>query len=166
MFYVISVAGGGCFLRKTEKMKMPERWRALPRRALLVSILAQKLSKDVKTSCHDVTWRHMTSWCHNWCHTSSQNGSVQFIQVTPSKSPKITFINMVTLTFDLWPWPSNSSEIWWSLLCVQNVSSIGRTVQPAELKQTQKHTQTDATENITSLAIAGGGVRTNFGGGG
>ena len=45
-------------------MKMPERWRALPRRALFVSILAQKSSKGVKTSqwCHDVvSLRHMTT---------------------------------------------------------------------------------------------------------
>ena len=39
-------------------MKTPERWRALPRCALFVSILAQKLSKDVKTAHCDVMWRH------------------------------------------------------------------------------------------------------------
>ena len=44
------------------KMKPPERWRALPRRALFVSIFAQKSSKDVKTSCCDVVpRRHVTS---------------------------------------------------------------------------------------------------------
>ena len=36
-------------LFETYSMKTPERWRALPRHALLVSILTQKLSKDVKT---------------------------------------------------------------------------------------------------------------------
>ena len=39
-------------------MKTPERWRALPWRALFVSIFAQKSSKDVNMSCCDVTWRH------------------------------------------------------------------------------------------------------------
>ncbi len=37
-----------------------------------------------------------------------------------------------------------------------NFRSIGPTVQPAERKQTHRHTQTDATENITSSANAGG----------
>ena len=61
----------------TKQMKTPERWCALPRRALFVSILAQKSSKDVKTShevmkhavmshdvrCHAVTsWRYTTSY--------------------------------------------------------------------------------------------------------
>ena len=46
-------------------MKTPERWRALPRRALFVSILAQKSSKDVKTSRWDITWRHdIVLWRH------------------------------------------------------------------------------------------------------
>ncbi len=65
-------------------MKTPERWRALPRRALFVSILAQKSSKDVKTSffrtmtSHDVIqWRHVTSWCDvTWRQVSWQTGSV------------------------------------------------------------------------------------------
>ncbi len=43
-------------VRISLKMKTPECWRLLPRRALLVSILAQKMSKDVKTP-----WRHMKS---------------------------------------------------------------------------------------------------------
>ncbi len=56
-------------------MKTPERWRALPRHALLASILDQKLSNEVKTSRCDVTWHHM-SW---------QNGSVQSTQVVHIK---------------------------------------------------------------------------------
>ncbi len=41
---------------------------------------------------------------------------------------------------DLWPWPSNSSEIWWSLMCAPTFRSVGPTVQPAERKQTHRHT--------------------------
>ncbi len=89
-------------------------------------------------------------------------------------SPTNFDINPVTLTFDLnpcdlnpgpsflklgwkleflhfwpwWPWPSNLSEIWWSLMCAPIFRSVGPTVQFAECKQT--HTQTDAIENITS----------------
>ncbi len=42
-------------------MKTPKCWRALLRRALFVSILAQKSSKDVKTPRDVVPCRHMTS---------------------------------------------------------------------------------------------------------
>ncbi len=40
----------------------------------------------------------------------------------------------------LWPWPSNSSKIWWSLMCVPNFRSVGPAIQPAERKQTNTHT--------------------------
>ena len=43
----------------TNVMKTPERWRALPRRALIVSILAQKVVKGCQ---YVALWRHMTSW--------------------------------------------------------------------------------------------------------
>ena len=94
-------------LFETYSMKTPERWRALPRHALLVSILTQKLSNDVKTSCHDVAWSHMVS------HVITKYvQSVQSIQVTSLKSSKITFFKMATLTFDLWPVRiSNSSAM-------------------------------------------------------
>ena len=41
---------------------------------------------------------------------------------------------------DLWPRPSNSSEIWWSLMRASNFRSAGPTVQPVERKQTGRHT--------------------------
>ena len=64
----------------------------LPWCALLVSILSQQPSIDVKMSCCDVKWRHMP-----W-----QNGSMHYTQVTPPKSVKITFFKMATLTdYDL-----------------------------------------------------------------
>ena len=51
-----------------------------------------------------------------------------------------TFLTLVTLTFDLWPWPSNSSYIWWFLMCVPNFRSIGTTVWPWERRQMDRHT--------------------------
>ena len=41
-----------------------------------------------------------------------------------------------------WPWPSNLSEIWWSIMCVANFRCIGPMVQPAERKQAHTKTQT------------------------
>ncbi len=74
-------------------MKTSERWRALPRRALFVSILAQKSSKDVKTPCrvmpsyHDVTWRLYVKWfsresAHRQTdrHTHTQMGPILYPQ--------------------------------------------------------------------------------------
>ncbi len=53
----------------THKMKTPERWRALPRHALFVSILAQMSSNDVKTLHCDVTWCHDVTPSHDvLCH--------------------------------------------------------------------------------------------------
>ncbi len=49
---------GGDRTTSTQIMKTPERWGALPRRALFASIFAQKSSKDVKKSRRYVTWRH------------------------------------------------------------------------------------------------------------
>ena len=46
-------------------MKTPERWRAFPRHALFVGILAQMSSNDVRMSRCYVTWRHdVTPWHH------------------------------------------------------------------------------------------------------
>ncbi len=118
------------------QIKTPERWRALPRHALLVTILAQKLSDDVKTSRRDVTTSHCDVIL---CHLSRQNGSVEFTQVTPLGSPKITFFKMATLTFDLWPWPSNSTEIWQAMF-TPNFRSVRQTVQTGERQWTDTQT--------------------------
>ncbi len=42
---------------------------------------------------------------------------------------------------ELWPWPSNSFKVWWSLMCALNSRSVGPTVQPSACKQMD--TQTD-----------------------
>ncbi len=43
-----------------------------------------------------------------WHHMTWQSEPAQ---VNPSENPKFTFSNLVTLTFNLGTWPSNSSEI-------------------------------------------------------
>ena len=90
---------------KTLPMKTPERWRALQRRALFVSILAQKLSKDVKTPCdvmalcRDVMTLHhmisydMTKWtCPGQPIWKSENYVFQ---------PSDLDLSPITLTFKL-----------------------------------------------------------------
>ena len=74
---------------------------------------------------------------------------------TRLKTGFFIFLTLVTLTFDLWPWPSNLSKIWLSSMRAPNFRSVGPTVQPCRA-QTDTHTHTDATENITSSANAGG----------
>ncbi len=78
------------------------------------------------------------------------------------KLPEITFFDLVTLTFDLWPWPSNSFEILSKYTAVPNIGSVGPMVQSWERRQTHTrththtHRQTDETDSITSTAYAGG----------
>ncbi len=143
-------------------MKTPERWRALPRRALFVSILAQKSSTDVKTSCRstmtsycDVTWRHDVML---WCHMTSGVMTNWLCVIHPSETSEITFFNLATLTFDLWPWPSNSSEILSRSMPPPNFGSVCQTVQPLERWMTDRrtHGHTDGTDIIPSTADAGG----------
>ena len=45
-------------------------------------------------------------------------------------------------SFDLWPWPSNSSEILSRSTPPSNVGSLCQTVQPGERWQTHRHTDT------------------------
>ncbi len=138
-------------------METPERWRALPRRALFVSILAQKSSKDVKMSCRDavprrdpVPWRHVMSWRRtvtsrdvmSWCHMTSGVMTNWLCVIQPSETLEITFFNLATLTFDLWPWPSNSFEILSRSMPPPNFGSVCQTVQPWERWLTDRQTDT------------------------
>ncbi len=137
-------------------MKTPERWRALPRRALLVNILAPKSSNDIITSRHDVTWRHdITLWHYmvsdvisTWICTIYTGHIIQ----------KIAFFNVATLTFDRWPWPSNLAEILSRSFPTPNFVALAQTVQPWEswLTDTHTHRRTDGTDFIPSTADAGG----------
>ncbi len=71
-----------------------------------------------------------------------------------SETSEITFFNLVSLTFDLWPWPSNSSKILSSSMPPPNIGCVCQTVQPWERSQTDRHT--DWTDFIPSAASAGG----------
>ncbi len=100
-------------------MKTPERWRALPRRALFVSILARKSSTDVKTSQdvmpwhHDaVPWRHdVVLWRHDvvlWRHMTSGVMKNWPCVIHPAETSKITVfqpgdldLGPMTLTFEV-----------------------------------------------------------------
>ncbi len=59
----------------------------------------------------------------------------------------------MTLTFDLWPWPSNLYKIWWSLMSVSNFRSVGPSVQSAECKQTHRQTDTRTLPKILPLLL-------------
>ncbi len=113
---------------------------------------------DVTTSWRDVTWR--TSWRDVMWHdgmTSDDVYSWQNVQrFNPSETSEITFFNLVTLTFDLWPWPSNSFEILWRSMPPPNFGSLCQTFQLWERSQTGAHTHTDRTDSIPSTADAGG----------
>ncbi len=110
-------------------MKMPERWRALPRCALLVSILAQK--SRMMSWHHAVTWRDVIFYviiCHD---------KMNLYRSTHQKLQNHVFQHG---DLDLWPWPSNSSEILSESTPIPNFGSVRQTVQPRESWQT--HTQT------------------------
>ena len=78
------------------------------------------------TSCHGVTSYHGVTSCHDNMdrHASLHRNS--------SETPKVMFFNIVTLTFDLWPWTSNSSKILSRSLPVPNLAPIRQTVWPVE----------------------------------
>ncbi len=131
------------------------------RRALFVSILAWKTFDhiyienltlwpgDVLTSQGDVTWRHaVTSYelvtSHRdviWRRVKWQSESAQ---VHPLETPKIRLCDLVTLTFDPWPWPLSLAEIISRSFATPNFVTLGQTVQSWErwLTDTQTHRQT------------------------
>ncbi len=127
----------------------------------LCQYFAQKSSKDVKMSRHDVMWRHdvvpwrhMTSWCDvTWCPFVM----TECTNINLSETSEITFFNLATLTFDLWPWPLNLAEIISRSFPLPNFVTLGQTVQPWErwLTDTQTHRltdrQTDRTDFIPSM---------------
>ncbi len=97
-------------------MKTPERWRPFLRCVLFANVFAER--------CHGVT---------SWQNTKRLN---------PPETSEFTFFNLVTLTFDLWPWPSKSSEILSRSMPPPNfaIGSLRQTVQPWERSQTDRHT--------------------------
>ena len=84
----------------------------------------------VVKSVHRLAW--LTSWHHDhhitsWCHTIGQG----LVSVKSNQKPlEITFFDLVTVTFDLWPWLAlwtcsryqgqSLCKIWWP--CVKRFS--------------------------------------------
>ena len=82
-------------------------------------------SHDVLISCHDVVRHHVTLRCHTnvyrpvfcFCHSNKKN-------------PWNNIFDLVTLTFDLSPWLSDSSMTSSRSLPVLNFMTIHQIVQP------------------------------------
>ncbi len=89
------------------------------------------------SSCRDVTWHHMTSQLMS-CVFTKWICAIY----TGHTGPKITFFNMATLTFDLWPWPSNSSKIFSRSMSLPIFGSVCQTIQPWERWITDRQTDT------------------------
>ncbi len=90
---------------------------------------------DIMQWQHDVIWRHMTSWSY----TIDQD----LISVhSNQKILEMMFFDLVTLTFDLWPWPANPFVKWFSCERAN--------------RRTHTHTHTNGSVFITSTADAGG----------
>ncbi len=84
------------------------------------------------TSCVVMVWRHIKLLYMSWESESTQ--------VTPCETLKITFFNLVTLTFDLWPWHLDSSKILARSTPVPNFGCLRQTDQPWECWLTDAHT--------------------------
>ncbi len=135
-------------------MKTPERWRALPRRSPCqysspIDLSTQTFHTLQQTlSClfitwwplkpNDVTWRPAVALHDIKCHDKIDLNNLH--QSHHQKNLKVTFFNLVTLTFDLWPWHSNSSEIISRYIRHPNFESICPTVHTGESWQTHRHT--------------------------
>ena len=112
-------------------------------------------------------WQEKDRWHHavaSWRHTMtshyimSQYRPAFCILALKPENHRHHVFDLVTLTFALWPWPSNSSEISSRLIPVSNFVTLGQSVQSWECSQTDTHThrQTDGSVFITSTADAGG----------
>ena len=93
--------------------------------------------------CHDaMSWRHdVILWRHDvipWCHITSQCHTM----MQKLKTHHITIFDLVTLTFDLWPWPSNLSGILSRSIPVSNFVTVRQSVQPWECPETDRQTHT------------------------
>ena len=127
----------------------PIQWKCLSADApsRVVPSLSMFSAKDVMVWHHNVMgWRHVTLWrdvvtsrdAVTSCQAMTSSGvtpcrmtSWQNIQkVNPSETLEITFFNLVTLTFDLWPW--NSSKILSRSMPPPNFGSLRQTIQSGE----------------------------------
>ncbi len=118
-------------------MKTPERWRPSRVAPSLSVFLPKDLLSLIRPWHLDVTWRHDFTW--QLCHG---NTGLLFLRLHHQKVGKSHFFNVATLTFDLRPWPSNSSKILSRSIPTSNFRSLSQTVQPWERWITDRHTNT------------------------
>ena len=82
------------------------------------------------TSCCDVKWHHdVILWHHRTSHSTITSHHMPLYSILTLKSMEINFFYLVTLTCDLWPWPSNSFNIPFRSTAVLKFV-ICQTVQP------------------------------------
>ena len=96
--------------------------------------------------------RDDTPWCHDITPYHNKTFPIEFLLVNPSESLKIPFFSLVTLTFDLWPWSSNSSEISSRSTPAPNFGFVHQTVHSWERWLTDTHTDTQ-TDTQTGLIL-------------
>ncbi len=86
------------------------------------------MSRDVMSSYCCVTWSHTI-------------GHKDFTwEFNSGKSLKITFADLVTLTFDLRPWPTIPTYVISRSTSMPKIKVIGQTVQPWEYTHTDRNT--------------------------
>ncbi len=104
-----------CHHMKWKRLSVDEPSHDVPSLSIFLPKSRQRMSR-----------RHVTSWSYTtWCHMIWQSEPAQ---VNLSENPKITFFNLATLTFDLWPWPLNLSEILSRSTPPPNFESIRSTI--------------------------------------
>ncbi len=149
----------GCYYyTEVTVMKTPERSRT-PRVSQIVQTFCPKVpfllrierrtqihyvtSHDIMTSYCDLTWHHDVIL---WCHMKSHHRPWWLHMGSPfSKSLEITFSDLVSLTFDLRPWPTILAYPRSGSIFMPKIKVICQTVQTGELGQT--HRQADKQTN-------------------
>ncbi len=136
--------GGGTPVEKVYGKVIQRRWHTNKINRLIMLI---EIKKTLKCCCtctsrvlilwrHDVIyvssrrhWHHVTTSHMSWRHTKTKD----FLSDHSNKKTlQITFFHLVTLTFDLWPSPSNSFDISQSSIPVPNFVTVRQSVQPWE----------------------------------
>ncbi len=101
--------------------------------------------------------RNLRIFCARMCVKLWFTGNSDSVPNTHIIPQEITLFNLVTLTFDLWPWQSNLAQILSGHIPIPKIVLIRQTVQSWECWKTDRQTDrhTDGTDSITSTADAG-----------
>ncbi len=112
---------------------------------------------NVSKWCQDVTpWRHAVTLngpkCHGkWMCTILHRSHHHRSHHHHHTVEKFTFFNVPTLTIDLWPWTSNSSEGLSRSSLLPNFRSVRQTVHLWERWITDRHTHTHRPDRFYTL---------------